>query len=269
MIEPIGEGAEISLASETIAEVLRGVFQTSWFNTLFADMKWLDYGRSPYPMGMTDKEKGVTVWFGGKLTHFTVELSGRGVDFADKHIGINNLICVVRERVTRIDLAVDMLTDVTPEAFVDAGHSSRTKTKAVMTSQSGDTVYVGSTRSEHYARVYRYAHPHPRSPFLRVEHVFRREQARSVASVLCSGSLRDAVASCRDLYGWQHQLSLTWKGKTADLAVPRPERNGGKTLYWLISQVVPSFRRLVQEGIIDDPVRFCEMYFLSDHFNKD
>jgi len=264
-IEPPGEGRGVEVEYQDLWLRLRDEVGVNFGTWLLEGCKPLEHGRSPYSHGFQDKQRGITIWYGGRLTHFTVELSAKGVDAIEEAFGVNNLLCLIADRVTRIDIAVDMLTDISPKDFVAAGHSSKSKTHAEMTSQSGETSYVGSMHSERYARVYRYNPPHPRSPYLRVEHVFRRKYAKSISSLLCSHSLRDVCATCRELFGWQHELSHTWHGKIKDIEVPRAERNSGKTLYWLVAQVVPAFRKLVEEGVIDDPVRFCEMYFLSDH----
>jgi hypothetical protein len=175
------------------------------------------------------------------------------------------IVAATAHMLTRIDIAVDMETDVQPKEFAAARENKRTKTSAEMHSETGETVYVGSMHSERYARVYRYAPPHPRSHLLRVEHVYRRDYAKTVGALVARETIRTVCASSAQLYGWCHPLADTWGKKVEDITVPRPERNGGKTMVWLIRQCAPAFKKLVDEGAIEDPVRFLEIYFLSEH----
>jgi hypothetical protein len=53
----------------------------------------------------------------------------------------------------------------------------------------------------------------------------------------------------------------------ADISVVAPERRGGGTVFWLIKSVAPAFQRLVREGVIREPGKFLNEYFLLS--NKD
>lgn len=265
---PAGEGSNRAFVSAVIDDAVYKTLDKGIADWLLENASPVDYGRAPYNLGWRDKQRGVTIWASERLPHFTIEVSGRGCDELQKRGWLEPVIEAVQGMMTRIDIAVDMETDVQPREFAAARENKRAKTTAEMSSSTGETVYVGSMHSERYARVYRYAAPHPRHHLLRVEHVYRRDYAKKVAALVARETLRTVCASSSELYGWVHPLVESWGKKVVDIQTPRPERNGGKTLTWLIRQCAPAFRKMCAEGVIEDPVRFLEIYFLSEHIEK-
>lgn len=264
-IEPVGEGATQEDVGQVVANTIIAMFADGVAEWILSKCDTLDYGRAPYKFGWRQKQHGVTIWASPNLPHFTVEISGRGCDELTKRGWLEPIVAATQHLMTRIDIAVDMETDVQPREFAAARENKRAKTTAEMSSSTGETVYVGSMHSERYARIYRYAAPHPRHHLLRVEHVYRRDYAKQVAALVARETLRTVCASSGELYGWIHPLVERWGKKVVDIKTPRPERNGGKTLTWLIRQCAPAFRKMCAEGVIEDPACFLEIYFLSEH----
>ena len=180
------------------------------------------------------------------------EISGRGCD--DLRPGNETLRLGIEfyERVTRIDIAVDVLTDTRPSDFVDAADTGRFRSAGRLVSDTGETCYIGASKSDRLCRVYRYNPPHPRSRLLRTEFVFRRRLAKRAIEEYCEAQTeQDFVARAGATYGFKHP---SWQPGNTD-AEPLRGRTITKTnegtVGWIYKSVVPAVRRLVKEGAID------------------
>lgn len=225
---------------------------SSLFYYLDVSYKWTrSKGRAPYGIAWQHPTGGITIFYHVSLPHALVEISGKGCDFLTEKSSLEKVMTVVAHRVTRVDIACDMLTSTDPFEFVNAGKPNRFKSYANMSSESGDTCYVGSRSSNRYARVYRYNPPHERSHFLRCEFVIKAADAKMVVKRILETSVRSIAATFGDTFGWSHE---TWEidaSESAELAVYRPERHEGKTLFWLADTIAPLLARLHNEGIIN------------------
>lgn len=180
-------GNDYDLAQAIIAG-LHDLIGKSLFNALFAgEGRQKERSRAPYTYAWEWKDDHVTVYASENLNHFTVEVSGQGCEKLLKAEALQSLLERVVERVTRIDVACDIETPVTPSEFVQEVAHKRMQASGYQKSNTGETCYVGSQKSERYARVYRYNNPHPRAHLLRVEHVFRRDHAKIVARAIVGG----------------------------------------------------------------------------------
>jgi len=166
------------------------------------------------------------------------------------------------QRITRIDIAVDIETSTHPSEFVEIVSHDRMRASGRQSSETGETCYVGSKKSDRYARVYRYYEPHPRAHLLRIEHVFRRKYAKSVAQAILGTSLTAAAAAAGKAFGWAHNDWDVDAQEVADISITSPERNAGGTVTWLVRSVAPAIRRLIADGTIRDPEVFFKTYFL-------
>lgn len=230
-----------------------------------AALKWehMEHGRAPYSDAWSVGDNGITVFWSEKRPEILLEISGKGCDYM-RSVGLETrLLERVQMRLSRLDIATDIECDTKPDAFVAARTGRKASSIAHVESQTGATVYVGSRTSEQYVRVYRYAKPHPRSDLLRVEHVFRRKYARVIASEILVQGIIAVVGAIGARYGWAHS---SW-GVPADdsdpIKFPRPEREAGGTVFWLIKQAAPAFQRLVREGVIKDAEGFLRNYFMT------
>jgi len=227
--------------------------------------KWDDKKakRAPYKDSWEKVGTGLSMYASRELNHMLVEVSGNGCDYLRREGVLETVLANAADRMTRIDIAVDLETDTDPMDFASMRTNGRIEAIGDYKSASGRTVYVGSQKSERFCRVYRYNAPHPRSHLLRVEMVFRRAGAKSVAKALCASSDDMVAADAGDYYGWYHP---TWQLRDGDASKITPvssERNMGKTVFWLVKQVAPAFKRAVSEGVIIDPVKFLTDYFLE------
>jgi len=238
------------------SHIVKQIFAGNW--------KERKSGRAPYSESYDVAKTGIVVFCNPKIGNVLVEMSGRACEYV-REVGLQSAVLEMAQlRLTRLDLAVDIETDTMPTEFAKKGQYATTKTYSALSSQSGETVYLGSVNSERYTRVYRYKKPHPRAGLLRVEFVFRRKVARAIAQeILVQGEMAIAAA-----YGvrenFHHACWLPTDTADSFTTFSRPEHGTTSTVFWLVKSVAPAFRRLVREGVISDPQPFLDRYFLSD-----
>lgn len=249
---------------EALARGLQDMFGSKLWNE-FWNGEWRNHakGRAPYSDSWTLGEMGLTLYASPILAHACVEISGKGCENLISLGYMEPILAQCASRVTRIDVACDIETSVRPRDFVTQVKHERMRAHGEQISESGETCYVGSQKSERYCRVYRYNAPHPRAHLLRVEHVFRREYAKVVCRNVAERDVDSVAAACGDAFGWAHPVWQVDTNDRVDISIVAPERQMGKTVYWLVDTVAPTFRRLAREGVIKDPEAFIQRYFLS------
>lgn len=263
-VNPSGDGAGQGTVSELVERAVYSEIPTYHIAGCFSDLQPLAFGRSPYAFGWADTSRGITIWAGGEMPHITVEFSGRGMAYL-REIGMQKGIVEAGvERASRFDLAVDLEQGVEPEEFLKYRKGGRQTSHARFDSSSGKTVYIGSRHSERYMRVYRYASPHPRSHLLRLETVFKRAYAKQACAQALEVGLDAVAKTSLEEFGFGGLVDFDESVPEADLSIFRAERNMGKTLRWMITQVAPAFKRLVKEGTIPNAEQFLQSYFLGD-----
>jgi len=256
----------------SLAEVYADTMEKTWMATFPPALLALAFGgewdkqersRAPYTDAWTLKNAGVTLFASPSLTHCCVEISGSGCERLIEQGSMQDVLQSVHERVTRIDIASDIQTTTEPKEFVAITSHERMRASGYQNSDSGQTCYVGSQKSDRYARVYRYNAPHPRAHLLRIEHVFRRDYAKKVAAECLENDLADIADAAGRAFGWSHPTWQTSGDVAVDLSIVSAERNAGKTIYWMVNSVAPAFRRLCEDGVITNPEEFIRQYFLS------
>jgi len=218
--------------------------------------------RAPYTDTWTDSESGLSLYASPNLTHATIEISGQGCEKLIAKGALDSVLAGCAERITRIDIACDIETDTTPVDFVAVLSHDRMRSSGVITSDTGQTCYIGSKQSERFARVYRYNSPHPRAHLLRVEHVFRRDHAKQISRAIVANSVGAVGVACGAAFGWAHRDWDVTPDSSVDISVTSPEKNAGKTVSWLVRSVAPAIQRLIADGTIRDPEAFFRTYFL-------
>jgi len=183
----------------------------------------------------------------------TVEHTGLGCAFLDERGLLYSLIEREAENCSRIDIATDILTKADPKDFADLRTNKSARSHEDKQSNSGRTFVIGSKTSERHTKVYRYNEGHPRSEFLRIEYTYHREDAKIVArKCLNPENLRDIAIVSGERYGWTHPDYKPLKPASIhEIKAWRPERKGGKTVYWLHTQVIPAIAKAVDKGEID------------------
>jgi len=255
--------------SEAYACAIRNGFVDA-FGTVLADRVFAgnftlkDRSRAPYKHAYADTLLGISVFASPTLTHFCVEISGQGCERLIELGAMNEVLTAIHERCTRIDIACDIETEVRPTDFVACLKHERMRASGYQKSSTGETCYVGSQKSDRYARVYRYNAPHPRSHLLRVEHVFRRENAKSVALQCVDNSMENVSVAAGKAFGWSHMDWKTSDDNGCDISAFKERGRTGSTVYWLVNQCAPAFKKLVQTGAIRNPEEFIQTYFMNE-----
>lgn len=218
-------------------------------------------GRAPYSTSWHREDGGLVVFTNPRLPHALIEISGKGCDLLADGGNINNVLSASASRLTRIDIACDIATATRPLAFAERRDIKRFKAHSYVHSESGETYYVGAKTSDRYCRVYRWSEPHPRYALLRVEYVIKAENAKITARAILEEGLSSVAANLGLNFGWQHP---DWRldDEAAELAVYRPERRTGKTVYWLCDTIAPLIVRLQAEGVLDAEEWFSD-YVIS------
>lgn len=230
---------------------LRGEIQEAAADLHLEDFVITEQGRAPYKFSFRRPDNGIVIYFSTTVPHALVEISGKGCDWLEANGTLMHLLNMCQHRVTRLDVASDILTPTDPIEFAMLRYMGRFKSSGQQVSESGTTVYVGSRTSERYCKVYRYNEPHERAKFLRIEYTFKGQTAKMTASqVIQSGEEAVSVAA-GEAYGWQHACYRPEATKTLELAVYRPERETGKTIFWLANTVAPLLVKMHRTGDID------------------
>lgn len=208
-------------------------------------------GRKPYRASLCRPDGGVAIFVHPNLNHVLIEISGKGCETLSESEHAAAMLEHIAPRLTRIDLACDMMTDTKPTEFVELRETGRFKAHSEVVSESGETCYVGSRTSNRYARVYRYNPPHERAHLLRCEYVLKADDAKIAARSMLEHGQYAVARSLGQQFGWQHKDWSVDTPTEIELRAYRPERREGKTLFWLADTIAPLIVRLDQEGIID------------------
>jgi len=249
--------------AEVIQETVLNWFSAEDMAQIFSGQNEHRGGRTPYSDSWHFPDSLVTLYANPKLDHILIEFSGQCCEIMRQRELMGKILEVAAVRGTRIDIACDIETTTTPDEFVGEGHSDRFQTTGRYDSPSGQTVYIGSQKSERFCRVYRYAEPHPRAKLLRVEYVMRRDHAKAVARECRYKSIQSVVRSLGEAYKWASGEWQPEEAEWAEITVERPEKARKNAVRWLITQVAPAFQRLVREGNIVDPELFLKEHFLN------
>jgi len=109
--------------------------------------------RAPYTDAWRMDNGGITLYASPLLTHACFEISGQGCERLIASGEMEALMVRAADRVTRIDIACDIETDVKPEDFVAITKHDRMRASGYQKRETGETSYVGSQKSDRYARV--------------------------------------------------------------------------------------------------------------------
>jgi len=188
--------------------------------------------------------KGIVFMWSDKRGEASIEIQGSACRHHPPQI--TELARQAQHRITRIDLCADFETHLQP---IYATSNATAESRQTITSPSGDTVYLGSSTSERYARIYRYAPPHERSKFLRVEIVYRREYAQTIANLLKTESVESIIKAEIDRMNLHADLYHAITEQPAEYKVTRRGvKTDEKKVLWLAKQVKPSLKSLLSEG---------------------
>lgn len=227
------------------------------FDWDFSEFKMVGHHK-PYAWAFSPPNlKGLVIMGSERRSEVAIELQGQFCSIYPEMA--LRLAGWFNRALTRLDVACDIETSMSPELAV-SGHTS--KTVSVANSISGDTVYLGSPKSEYMARIYRYAHPHPRSGLLRSEIVYRRDFAKALGKQIFEGvNLQNVVAQYWHSRNLQHLIKVAVfpvEGVPVKVSVARSNssKTADKRLLWLTRQIAPALAKMKGEGIeLDEIIR--------------
>lgn len=252
--EPVGEEWKVVRSLDSVTYAF-----SPTLHSILTEMQEFEpcKARRPYSTAYRSKD-GLTVFGAGNMPHVLFEFSGQGCQWLRERGYEGVIVSDAKDRMTRLDLALD-LPDVQPDEIVEMGYSDRFRAHSRIASDSGVTHYIGSVKSERYARVYRYAPPHERSHLCRIEAVHRKRYAKIAANAIVEHGVNEAGISSLQSYEFvhpaiEHGIALP----TVDI-----QKSSQQTVRWLMSQVAPAFKRLVAEGVIANPDEFLAEHFLT------
>lgn len=235
------------LAESAVSEFLGVSIHALLDNQPFSVLR----GRAPYSASWGRADGGVRFFGSPRLDHVLAEVSGTGCKTLRAHSRLDEVLRLVAPRASRVDLAVDILCPTKPHVFAAERAVERFTTITDWRSETGDTFYVGSMKSDRFARVYRFAEPHPRSHQLRVEHIFRRTAAKAFAKAILQDGYAASVRAAGDVYGWSHPQWQPEQVSAANISahqVRKPERN---TINWLYGAVTSSIVKALRNNELD------------------
>lgn len=219
------------------------------FNNAMGDYIAIDtpsVGRGRYPYRFSSDGDGFRVYWSPGQPEVLVEISGEGCERLHNAGTLKSVVNLALERLTRADIATDIQTKTDPTEFVENRTNRRHKSRETARTTTGTTEYIGSRKSDRYCRVYRYASPHPRSDYLRVECVFRGPQAVALARTWLEHGDDETAARAGNQYGWSHP---DWEPHSKEkITAWRPDRKTHRRYLWYKTQVVPALRGLVVGG---------------------
>lgn len=215
-------------------------------------------GRKPYSFGYRVEGEFISIYASKTLPHALIEISGQGCEKLEEKDLLTVILSAAINRLTRVDVACDFLTDLRPKAFVDGGYSDRIQSHGEIISRDGDTQYVGSRTSDRFCRVYRYNPPHVRSHLLRIEYQLKRENAKIAAQSFLETNLAAVAGQLGTSFGWRHSLWTSSTSTSDKLPSWSPDRHDAKTMFWLNAQVAPALIKAQRSGMIDVQLWFSE-----------
>ena len=207
--------------------------------------------RGHYGYSQFNAQLYAAVRFGGSANHILVELPGTACQQLRDDEILEDVVLEASERLTRLDIAVDIPGGASPLDFVAAGYNTRFDSHAEIISKSGVTAYVGSMKSERYARVYRYEPPHPRAGVTRVEHVLRSDYAKQAAVWIRDFGVIGLVNIVGNSFGWMHPDWQPDRSTNGKLRASRVDRHEPGRVRWLHQVVMPALVKASNEGLID------------------
>lgn len=211
----------------------------------------IEKGSGFYSYRLRHESTGIALSFGEINAHVFVELSGRACQNLDAISNLLPIVLATYERCSRIDFAVDILTEESPEHFSASRNSRAFKANGTINSPSGQTCYLGSRKSERMARVYRYYEPHPRSNLLRVEAEYKGDAAKAMAKHLSQTDVRTACLDAHQPFGWTHPIWGDAEGEGVKIPYKSYNPSNASTVRWLYGDVITALRKAIELDLVD------------------
>jgi len=213
---------------------------------------WIvEVGHGFYSTRLRHAVSDVTLSVGRNNAHIYVEWSGKACNNFDAKGDLDNVIKLSASRASRIDFAVDILTNTAPKEFSEARKNHSFKSCTSVTSPSGRTEYVGGRSSERMARVYRYEPPHPRAQYLRVEAEYKGDAAKVACLHYVSSGLQQACLAAHQAFGWEHGDWTPENKSLGKIQYKAYSPENAATVRWLYGDVITALSKAVSSELVD------------------
>lgn len=245
---PGGAGEETIKHIDLFLELALG---TNWMPVTGGHIWEIEKGRGFYQFRIREANSKVAVSWGDVNPHVYIECSGQACSYLNSAGTLENLIKETANRTSRIDFAVDIETDVDPEIFIVNNKRQAFKSGGNIFSEDGKTCYIGSRKSERYARVYRYHAPHPRSHLLRAEAEYKGDAAKVAALCVVSEGIKEACLAAHLPFQWVHPVWRPDNSTFSKLPARKYDTEQASTVRWLYGTVAQSLLKAHQDGLVD------------------
>jgi hypothetical protein len=233
-------------AQRAVVSLVRHLVFGEAFTHSLEDDWTVGSGRQSYAAHIEMPDYPGSFFFGTINAHVLCVFSGRDCDVLRERDQLMS-----GERVSRVDLAVDIECDTTPSQFCLAGYTSKSRTQGLFSSSDGETVYIGSRTSDHMVRVYRYYPPHPRAHLLRLEIEAKGDLAKAFAAQSIGLDERSLVLAAHARMNWLHTDYKPGDEAAPLMGASRSDKAGRHEIAWLLKSVLPALLRYQQEEIFD------------------
>lgn len=204
-----------------------------------------------YAVRLVDANYGLRMSWGDVNKHIYIEIPGKCCAALHDMNVLNEIVAANQLSCSRIDLAGDWLTDTEPRATIGNAYETGRRAFSQIRSHDGLTVYVGSRKSDRFMRVYRYAPPHPRSKFLRIEHEAKGDIAKSTCSAFLSAGLTATFKAACNSYTWDDTRVPDFAISEGKIPSNRAKQDRVSTMLWLLGTVAPALAKSTRDGLID------------------
>lgn len=243
---------QVALEGDRIARLAIRALAQEYHDFIYNGIGF-DYagGRPPYRYAFRRQDGGCMIFIGSNTKTVLYELSGKGCDDFNE-LGIaKGFLSRIPNNVTRIDVAIDMLCDERPADFANSRLKGKSLSLGFQKSPTGETVYLGSQKSDRYCRIYRYEEPHPRAKLLRFETVYKKDFAKALAWAILDADSWESIAAMLDSrYRFSSPNFTIGNVEPTSIRLPRSSRTSDKTVTWLFKQCAPALARVLNENLI-------------------
>lgn len=211
----------------------------------------LEKGRGFYQWRVRHQDTEIALSWGHTNAHVYVECAGQACIYINAGGNIKDLCEAVRTRASRVDFAIDFKCDYSPADFIVNNDRSSFKAGGTVFSEDGETCYVGSWKSERFARVYRYHKPHPRHEYLRAEAVYKGDAAKLALAVVASDGVESACYASHAPFQWVHPVWLEQDAPVSKIPARLYRHEKSQTVAWLYGTVLESVSKAAKTKVID------------------
>jgi DNA relaxase NicK len=210
---------------------------------------------------MIGSNGGARLSWGGVNNHAMIEMPGTACATASQCGVMGELLTRIAERVSRIDFAGDIETDVTPLDFVTQADLRTNISRTSIDSATGLTEYIGSRSSTRFCRVYRYAEPHDRAKFLRVEFELKGKLAQAAAIKVTEIGVVKSFTIAANSYRFKHPVWASEIDNSIEgrYSAPNALRTNATRILWFKTQVTPALVQMHKDRVIDLRLWFNEV----------